>query len=36
VIVMTGANATAEAFDTTLARERDAFWRGVLRYYAKP
>ena len=34
VIVMTGANATAEAFETTLARERDAFWRGVLRYYA--
>jgi CubicO group peptidase (beta-lactamase class C family) len=35
VIVQTAANATAEAGDTTLARERDAFWRGVMRYYAK-
>ena len=34
VIVMTAANATAQAGDTTLARERDAFWRGVMRYYA--
>jgi CubicO group peptidase (beta-lactamase class C family) len=35
VIVQTAANATAQAGDTTLARERDAFWRGVMRYYAK-
>jgi len=34
VIVQTAANATAEAGGTTLGRERDAFWRGVLRYYA--
>lgn len=33
VIVMTGANATAEASDTTLAHERELFWRGVLRFY---
>lgn len=33
VIVQVGANATAEAGRTTLARERDAFWRGVVRYY---
>lgn len=36
VIVQTAANATAEAGNTSLARERDAFWRGVMRYYAKP
>jgi CubicO group peptidase (beta-lactamase class C family) len=36
VIVQAGANATAEAGSTSLARERDAFWRGVLRYYGKP
>jgi CubicO group peptidase (beta-lactamase class C family) len=35
VIVQTAANATAQAGDTTLGREREAFWRGVLRYYAK-
>jgi hypothetical protein len=33
VIVQTAANATAEAADTSLARERDAFWRGVMRFY---
>lgn len=33
VIVQTGANATAQAGDSTLGRERDAFWRGVMRYY---
>ena len=33
VIVMTGANATAQADDTTLGRERAAFWRGVMRRY---
>ncbi|MDS4068185.1 MAG: serine hydrolase [Candidatus Competibacter sp.] len=35
VIVQTGANATAEASGTSLARERDAFWHGVMRYYDK-
>jgi CubicO group peptidase (beta-lactamase class C family) len=35
VIVQTAANATAEAGETSLARDRDAFWRGVMRYYAK-
>jgi hypothetical protein len=35
VFVQTAANATAQAGDTTLARERDAFWRGVMRYYEK-
>lgn len=35
VIVQIGANATAEASGTSLARERDAFWRGVMRYYDK-
>jgi CubicO group peptidase (beta-lactamase class C family) len=35
VVVQAGANATAEAGGTSLARERDAFWRGVLRYYDK-
>jgi CubicO group peptidase (beta-lactamase class C family) len=35
VIVQTGANATAEAGGTSLGRERDAFWRGVMRYYDK-
>jgi CubicO group peptidase (beta-lactamase class C family) len=33
VIVQTGANATAEASDSSLAHERDAFWRGIVRYY---
>ena len=33
VIVQTGANATADAGGTSLARERDAFWRGVVGYY---
>ena len=35
VIIQTAANATAEAGDTTLGRERDAFWRGVMSYYEK-
>jgi CubicO group peptidase (beta-lactamase class C family) len=35
VIVQTAANATAQAGDTSLARERDAFWRGIMRHYAK-
>jgi CubicO group peptidase (beta-lactamase class C family) len=33
VVVQTAANETAQAGDTSLARERDAFWRGVMRYY---
>jgi CubicO group peptidase (beta-lactamase class C family) len=33
VIVQTGANATPDAGGTSLGRERDAFWRGVTRYY---
>jgi CubicO group peptidase (beta-lactamase class C family) len=33
VIVQTAANATAEAGDNSLARERDAFWRGVMKFY---
>jgi hypothetical protein len=28
-----GANATAEASDSSLAHERDAFWRGIVRYH---
>jgi hypothetical protein len=28
-----GANATAEASDNSLAHERDAFWRGIVRYH---
>jgi CubicO group peptidase (beta-lactamase class C family) len=33
VIVQTGANATPEAGDSSLGRERESFWRGVLRFY---
>ena len=33
VMVQTAANATAKAGDTTLARDADAFWRGVVRQY---
>jgi len=33
VIVQTGANATEQAGDTSLGREREAFWRGVIAYY---
>jgi CubicO group peptidase (beta-lactamase class C family) len=33
VMVQTGANATPEAGKTTLAADRDAFWRGVVRFY---
>lgn len=33
VVVMTAANASAEAGDTSLARERDAFWRGLMNFY---
>lgn len=34
VIVQTAANATGDAGASSLGRERDAFWRGVMRYYA--
>ncbi|HTT13916.1 MAG TPA: serine hydrolase [Burkholderiaceae bacterium] len=33
VIVQTAANQTPEAGDSSLGRERDSFWRGILRYY---
>ena len=33
VIVQTAANRTAEAGDSSLGRERESFWRGILRYY---
>jgi CubicO group peptidase (beta-lactamase class C family) len=35
VIVQTGANATAEASGTSLAREREAFWRGIINYHGQ-
>ena len=31
VVVQTGVNATPSASDTSLSRERYAFWRGILR-----
>ena len=33
VMVQTAANATAKAGKTTLGREADALWRGIVRYY---
>jgi CubicO group peptidase (beta-lactamase class C family) len=33
VIVQTAANATPEAAGTSLDRDRNLFWRGILRYY---
>jgi CubicO group peptidase (beta-lactamase class C family) len=36
VIVQVAANATPEAGETSLARERDAFWRGVIGYHDSP
>ena len=33
VMVQTAANATAKASDTSLAREADALWRGLVRHY---
>jgi CubicO group peptidase (beta-lactamase class C family) len=33
VMVQTAANATAKAGQTTLGREADAFWRGVVKQY---
>jgi CubicO group peptidase (beta-lactamase class C family) len=35
VMVETGVNATPEAGQTTLDRERTAFWRGVVSHYGK-
>jgi CubicO group peptidase (beta-lactamase class C family) len=35
VIVQTAANATPKSGMTSLAREADAFWRGVVRHYGK-
>jgi CubicO group peptidase (beta-lactamase class C family) len=33
VMVQTAANATAKAGETSLGRNADAFWRGVVRHY---
>ena len=33
VMVQTAANATAKAGETTLGKNADAFWRGVVRQY---
>jgi hypothetical protein len=33
VMVQTAANATAKTGGTTMGREADAFWRGVVRHY---
>jgi CubicO group peptidase (beta-lactamase class C family) len=33
VMVQTAANATAKAGGTTLGKESDSFWRGVVRHY---
>ena len=33
VMVQTTANATAKAGETSLAKEADAFWRGLVRHY---
>ena len=35
VIVQAAANATAEAGQTSLGSDRQAFWNGVVRYYGK-
>ena len=35
VMVQTAANATAKAGKTTLGREADAFWRGIVAYYGQ-
>jgi CubicO group peptidase (beta-lactamase class C family) len=35
VMVQTGANATAEAGQTSLGKDRDEFWRGAVRHYGK-
>jgi CubicO group peptidase (beta-lactamase class C family) len=33
VMVQTAANATAKAGETSLGKNADAFWRGVVRHY---
>jgi hypothetical protein len=35
VMVQTAANATPQTVKTSLAREADAFWRGIVGYYGK-
>jgi CubicO group peptidase (beta-lactamase class C family) len=35
VMVQTAANATPEAYKTSLAQDRDAFWRGVVAFYGR-
>jgi CubicO group peptidase (beta-lactamase class C family) len=35
VIVQTAANATAEAGQTSLGRDRQAFWNGIVDFYGK-
>jgi CubicO group peptidase (beta-lactamase class C family) len=35
VMVATGVNRTPVAGDTSLSRERDAFWRGIVSHYGK-
>lgn len=35
IMVQTAANATAKSGKTTLAREADAFWRGIVNTYGK-
>jgi CubicO group peptidase (beta-lactamase class C family) len=35
VMVQTGANATAEAGDSSLGDDRDRFWRGLVRFYGQ-
>jgi CubicO group peptidase (beta-lactamase class C family) len=36
VMVQTAANATAKAGQTTLGREADALWRGLVKHYGAP
>jgi hypothetical protein len=33
LVMVQTAKATAKAGQTTLGKEADAFWRGVVRYY---
>jgi hypothetical protein len=35
VMVQAAANATAKAGLTTLGRDADAFWRGVVQHYGR-
>ena len=34
-MVQTSANATPKSGDTSLGKESDAFWRGVVRHYGR-